>query len=193
MKGYIYTMFQGADPGAGWKMTDPIFGKKPTMGACMPNIRRLVMPGDYIFAISGRSVGVKQFVVGGFQVDKKIHALEALKQIPENKQIQLEGGELQGNIIVNEKGKQHPWDYHTNFKDRLDNYIVGKNPKAFEKPPEIELARDESLDFLCKLFDYKTKDIKTVKDVIARWRKLNERQIENTLEWMDKIKKEAKK
>lgn len=66
MKGYIYTMFKGADPSVGWSMTDPIYGKVPTMGACMPNIRRLVEKGDFIFSISGRVAAVKPHIVGGF-------------------------------------------------------------------------------------------------------------------------------
>jgi hypothetical protein len=56
MKGYIYTMFRGADPGQGWHMTDPIFGKIPTLGACVPNIRRVVTSEDYIFVIKGQRV-----------------------------------------------------------------------------------------------------------------------------------------
>ena len=193
MKGYIYTMFRGADPGAGWNMTDPIFGKKPTMGACMPNIRKLVKPGDYIFCVSGRTSGVKQFVVGGFEVDKKIDELTAFKELPENRQIVLPSGDLSGNIIVDKNGKQNPWDYHTNFKNRLENYVIGKNPKAFEKPPEIKLAREESLEFLCELFDVSTRGVKTVGDVVSRWRKLDEKQIERTLGWIADVKREAKK
>jgi 3-oxoacyl-[acyl-carrier protein] reductase len=75
MKGYIYTMYQGADPGMGWKMTDPIYVPIPTLGACMPNIRRAVTLGDYVFSISGRVEGVKQYVVGGFAVEEKINAM----------------------------------------------------------------------------------------------------------------------
>ncbi len=72
-------MFKGADPAQGWVMTDPIFGPVPTLGACMPNVRRVVERGDYIFVVSGQAVGVKQYIVGGFEVDKKINALNLLR------------------------------------------------------------------------------------------------------------------
>jgi hypothetical protein len=85
MKGYIYTMYGGADPDLGWQMTDPIFGKKPTLGSCVPNIRRAVVPGDHIFVISGKVAGVQQYVVGGFKVAEKISALTAFKRLPENR------------------------------------------------------------------------------------------------------------
>src|SRR6266568_323066 len=65
MKGYIYTMYAGADPGHGWVLNDPIFVPTPTLGACVPNIRRSVQVGDHIFAISGRVAGDRQFIVGG--------------------------------------------------------------------------------------------------------------------------------
>src|SRR6516165_856032 len=100
MKGYIYTMFPGADPARGWTLTDPIFGKVPTLGACVPNIRRVVLPGDHIFAISGRAPGVQQYVVGGFQVAEKISQLAAHGRFPDLRQRQLDDGTLRGNVIV---------------------------------------------------------------------------------------------
>ncbi len=79
MKGYIYTMYAGADPAMGWEMTDPIYGPVPTLGACMPNIRRAVVEGDVIFSISGRiNKELPQYVVGAMEVDQKISALAAL-------------------------------------------------------------------------------------------------------------------
>ena len=85
MKGYIYTMFAGADPDKGWRMTDPILTPVPTLGACVPNIRRLVVTGDHIFVVSGRTRKVQQYVVGGFQVAEKIDALTAYHRFPENR------------------------------------------------------------------------------------------------------------
>src|SRR5690348_14542774 len=117
MKGYIYTMFAGADPGAGWVMTDPMLGKRPTLGACMPNIRRVVVPGDHIFFISGRVQGLPQYVVGGFKVDEKISALAAYRRFPENR-MRKEDGELRGNIVIREDGSRNPIDYHKNFASR---------------------------------------------------------------------------
>lgn len=186
MKGYIYTMYKGADPGKGWTLTDPIFGKKPTMGACMPNIRRLVMPGDYIFFISGRMLGVKQYVVGGFCVDQKIHALAAFQLLPENRQRLNKDGTLSGNIIVDKNGKQNEFDYHSKFEKRLDNYIIGKKPIVITKPNEIEIAREETVPTLQEIFKKKGN---TVGEIIGRFRKLDERQIQDTIDWLAAIKK----
>ena len=159
MKGYIYTMYAGADPGMGWEMTDPIYSKVPTLGACMPNIRKAVEIGDYIFSISGRMKDVKQYVVGGFAVDQKINALAAYERFPENRMEQTEQGLLKGNIIIDEEGNHLKYDYHTNFENRLDNYIIGKDPVLIEKPKQIEKAREETLDFLNHLFNKKEDSI----------------------------------
>src|SRR5713101_6264999 len=132
MKCYIYTMFAGADPGLGWKLNDPIFGKVPTLGACVPNIRRVVVPGDHIFVISGRSSAVRQYIVGGFQVAEKISALAAYGRFPKLRQRESEDGTLSGNIIITPDGKQSPVDYHKNFESRVENYIVGRNPRIIE-------------------------------------------------------------
>jgi hypothetical protein len=189
MKGYIYTMYKGADPGKGWVMTDPIFGSKPTLGACMPNIRRAVNVGDFIFAISGRLKNVQQFLVGGFAVQAKINALAALELFPENLLHKEEDGTLRGNIIVDQAGNRVKDDYHTNWERRVENYIVGKNPIYFRKEKEIEEARKETINLLQDTFKSKGK---TVGEIISRWRKLDERQIENIIKWMDTIKKKAK-
>lgn len=190
MKGYIYTMFKGADQSQGWVMTDPIFGPVPTLGACMPNIRRVVEQGDYIFVVSGQVVGVRQYVVGGFEVDKKINALAAYKQFPQNRQRKLADGSLRGNIIVNADGSRSEVDYHSEFEKRVENYIVGKNPVALETPNEVTIARDETLRILGEIFK---KRGKTVAEIIARWRKLDSAQIEQLREWLLEIKRNARR
>src|SRR5262245_49994656 len=125
-------MFAKADPGKGWKLNDPIFGKVPTLGACVPNIRRIVVPGDHIFVISGRFPSVQQYVVGGFQVAEKISALAAYGRFPELRQRVSGDGIVSGNIIVTPQGKQSAADYHENFERRIENYIVGKKPHVIE-------------------------------------------------------------
>src|SRR5882762_4206477 len=134
MKGYIYTMYAGADPALGWNMSDPIFGRVPTLGACMPNIRRSVVEGDHIFVVSGRAAGVSQYVVGGFQVDRKIGALAAYREFPKNRQRTLDDGQLAGNVIVDSRGKQSRLDYHANFVKRIENYVVGRDPVVLSQP-----------------------------------------------------------
>lgn len=189
MKGYIYTMYQGADPGQGWVMTDPIFGAKPTLGACMPNVRRAVSVGDFIFSISGRVKNIQQFLVGGFEVEAKINALAALELFPQNILRKDEDGTLRGNIIVDHNGNRVKDDYHTNWENRIENYIVGTNPIFFDKEKEMEKARQETVQLLQETF--KSKGTK-VSEIIGRWRKLDEKQIESIIEWMKSIKKQSK-
>lgn len=187
MKGYIYTMFEGADPGIGWEMTDPIYDKPPTMGACMPQIRRNVITNDYIFNISGRTKGVQQYIVGGFQVKEKINAILARDRFPQYRQVLNDDGTLSGNIIVDENGNQNSFDYHGgDFEKRIENYIIGKNPIYFEKKSEIEMARgDATIEILQDLFNKKGE---TPFSIIGRWRKLEEKQIKKLLDWMEHIK-----
>jgi len=186
MKGYIYTMYQGADPGEGWEMTDPIYGKTPTLGACMPNIRRVVQRGDYIFSISGRVKDVRQYVVGGFSVDEKINALAAYERYPQNRMKVDEQGKLKGNIIIDQNGKHLSIDYHTNHEKRIENYIIGKNPVFLDKEKEIKKAREETILVLNDLFG---KQEDSVSKIIGRWRKLDSAQIKDLLGWMNQIKK----
>jgi len=189
MKGYIYTMFAGADPGAGWHMTDPIFGKTPTLGACMPNVRRFVMPGDYIFVVSGRLPGVQQYVVGGFKVAEKINALAAFRRFPENRMSRLPNGELSGNIIVDGTGRHHRLDYHDAFQRRLDNYIVGRDPVQLQKPEEVKIGREKSLGILQQLFD--VRHANRIADVIGRMKKLDDKQVNRLLDQLRRIKERA--
>lgn len=188
MKGYIYTMFKGADPEAGWNMTDPIFGRVPTLGACMPNVRRAVVPGDYIFVVSGSVPGFQQYVVGGFRVAEKITALEAFERFPENRMRSLKNGSLAGNIIVTSEGKQNTLDYHTNFERRLENYIVGRDPIALASHEEIKSSREQTLGVLGEIFNAKGK---SVRDVIARWRRLDGEQIDYLVGWLKTVRHEG--
>lgn len=188
-KGYIYTMFKGADPDQGWVLTDPIFGPVPTLGGCMPNIRRVVQKGDYIFVVSGRVEGVKQYLVGGFEVDKKIDALSAYKRFPANRQRQVKDGTLRGNIIVQADGTQSPVDYHSNFETRVENYIIGTNPLVIETPQEAAIARDETLKVLSEIFKQKGA---RVGDILSRWRRLDPTQIDRLREWIVATKNQAR-
>jgi hypothetical protein len=181
MKGYIYTMFAGADPGAGWIMTDPILRPRPTFGACMPNIRRSVVPGDHIFVISGRVNGLRQYVVGGFEVDEKISALAAYQRFPENR-MREEGGRLSGNIVVRADGTRNPVDYHDNFAQRVQNYVVGKNPAVVDGDSAIAKARDQTLPMLSRLFE---RQGNSVYSVLGRWRRLDPDQIEKLYSFVD--------
>jgi hypothetical protein len=190
VKGYIYTMFRGADPGQGWRMTDPIFGAVPTLGACVPNIRRIVTAEDYIFVISGQTAGVRQYVVGGFQVAEKINALAAYERFPQYRQQLLSDGSLSGNIIVQEDGSPSAVDYHNNFEKRVENYIIGKNPLVIDTPEETTRAREETLHVLSDVFQ---RQGQKVYDIIGRCRRLGETQITQILAWMQDVKQNPSK
>ena len=151
----------------------------------MPNIRRVVTAEDYLFVISGRVVGVHQYVVGGFQVAEKINALAAYQRFPQYRQQQLSDGSLSGNIIVQEDGSHSEVDYHSNFEKRVENYIIGKNSLAIETPEEIARARSETLDILS---DICQKPGQKICDIIGRWRRLDEGQIGQLIEWIQDVK-----
>lgn len=184
MNGYIYTLYQGADPGRGWVLNDPIFGKKPTLGACVPNIRRNVKIGDWVFAISGRVAGERQYVVGGFQVEEKISQLAALNRFPEN-QVRLESGQVVGNVIVDENGNQHPVDNHSNFERRLENYLIGGDAVELTNPEQIAVGRAETLAKLAEIFE---RPGNRPYDVIGRARKMDEEQVVQLKDWLDGIR-----
>ena len=185
MNGYIYTMGAGADPSRGWTMNDPIFGKVPTLGACVPNIRKAVVPGDYIFVVSGRIPNAKQFVVGGFEVSEKINALAAHKRFPENRLRVNETGQLEGNVISDGHGRHHKLDDHDNFERRFENYIVGRNSLNFDSASEYEAAKNDTLDVLGDVFH---RTGQRVFDIIARHRRMNEDQVKQMITWIESIK-----
>lgn len=154
IKGYAFITSSGYDPEKGKLIKDPYLGDVPTLGACMPNIRRQVVPGDHIFVISGKIPGVPQYIVGGFEVAEKITALAAYKRFPELRLRQLDDGQLMGNIIVDARGNQHPLDTHSSssFTERIQNYIVGRNSIALTASHEIAQGREETLPVLRSVF-----------------------------------------
>lgn len=191
MKGYIYITGSGADPGARKNLNDPLlFSRTPTLGACMPNIRRLVIPGDFIFVVSGKIPAFQQYVVGGMQVKEKIDALAAYKRFPENRLHAGGNGLLEGNVVIDSKGKQHPLDHHdsSTFKERINNFIVGSHPVALQTDREVTLGRQQTLG---KLSDVLGKRGNRVIDVMSRWAKLNQSQVEDMLSWLQGIKASA--
>jgi len=185
MKGYIYTMYAGADPGYGWSMNDPIFGPVPTLGACVPNIRRAVEKGDFVFVISGRIPGERQFVVGGFKVAQKISSLSAHRRFPENRLRLTPDGQVVGNVIVKSDGTQHALDTHSNFANRVENYLVGCDASYFETHTQYTAARSDTLGVLSDVFN---KEGQRVFDIIGRYRKMESNQVTQLLEWIQSIK-----
>ncbi len=191
MKGYIYISSPNADPEHKRNLNDPIFRRTPTLGGCMPPIRRLVRPGDHVFVISGTTRGVQQYVVGGFEVAEKIDALAAYERFPENR-LQLNAeGKVVGNILIDGTGNQHPLDTHsaTNFARRIENYLVGVNPVALETPAEVARGRTETLDRLSSILEKRRAN--RVIDVMGRWARLDQAQVEKTLDWLRGIKQQS--
>jgi len=188
MKGYIYITGMGIDPGKGHFLNDPIFSDNGFLGACMPNIRRHVETGDHIFVVSGKSPGVNQYVIGGIEVAEKIDALAAYQRFPENRLNMDNDGNLIGNIIVDSTGEQHPLDRHSkaSFGERVQNYIVGRNPVSLTNPASIEKARNQTLNKLQELFD---KPGNRAVDIIGRGaRKLTEQNVRDLRDWLDNLK-----
>jgi hypothetical protein len=191
MKGYIYITGSGTDPAALNNLNDPIFGPTPTLGGCMPNIRRAVAKGDYIFVVSGKVPGIQQYVVGGFRVEDKLKALRAYARFPENRLKLDQQGILQGNVLVDSKGKKHPLDRHNpyRFKERIENYIVGADALILSTPQEVALGRERSLEALSTILERPRSN--RVIDVMARWGKLENGQVTSMLDWLQGIKAEA--
>jgi hypothetical protein len=188
---YIYIESSGYDPEAGKKAHDPYLGKIPTLGACMPNIRSQITPGNHIFFISGKIANHQQYIIGGFQVEEKIHATEAYNRFPQHRLLQTTNKEIIGNIIIDAQGNQHRLDKHTpkTFQNRIQNYIVGCNPITLTSPNEIAIARKETLYVLQNLFK---KSGTTPFDIVARWRKLDRIQTKELLNWLSLTKNEIR-
>src|SRR5438105_5023764 len=110
IKGYTFITRTGFDPEKGKLIKDPYLGDVPTLGACVTNIRRQVVPGAHICVISRKLPGVPQYIVGGFEVAEKVSPLRAYKMFPELRLRRMDDGQLTGNIIVDARGNQHPLD-----------------------------------------------------------------------------------
>jgi hypothetical protein len=188
MKGYIYSMYKGADPAMGWIMNDPIFASRPTLGSCVPNIRRNVQVGDWIFVISGRVKSERQYVVGGFMVEEKIDQLSALARFPELVVTCDPAGHVLGNIIVNPDGSQRADDGHANFETRLENYLVGCEPIEVRGEKQVKRARAETLPVLSGIFG---KEGNRPFDIIGRARSMDADQVNQLRLWLREIRAES--
>lgn len=185
MVGKVFITRSGYDPEVGKHVKDPYLGPQPTLGACRPDIRKALNRGDHIFVISGKVSGVSQYIMAGFEVEKKISALEAYQMFPQHRLRKLDDGQVTGNIIVTEQGNQHRLDDHTNFERRIDNYIVGKGLVAPFSREAILVARAETMDMLREVL---RKHGDTPIAIVGRsGAKLNEAQILCLREWLASI------
>lgn len=186
MIGKIFITRHGYDPQKGKHVKDPYLGKIPSIGACRTDIRRVLNPGDHLFVISGKIPQAGQFVIGGFEVDRKIPAIQAYHEFPDQRLHLLPDGQRAGNVIVNHQGMQHELDDHDNFDRRVQNYIIGKNPILLESDEEISRGRGETMEALCEILK---KNAKTPFELIGRSaRNLNENQIIQLRDWLSGLK-----
>lgn len=186
MVGKIFITRSGYDPQLGKHVKDPYLGPCPTLGACRPDIRQQLQKGDHIFVISGKIPDINQFVMGGFEIESKIPAIEAYRLFPEHRLRKRKDGQLTGNIIVTSKGKQHSLDDHNSFEWRTQNYVIGTNLLHLSTPEEIAKGRQQTLE---ALQDVLHKSGKSPIEVVGRWgTKLTEKQVLQLREWLASLK-----
>jgi hypothetical protein len=190
MPSYVYISSSKSDPGAGLPLNDPLFGPVPTLGACVPNLRRSVTKGDWIFVVSGRHSKHQQYLIGGLRVSDKISAIAAYQRYPEYRMTLDPEGKIAGNIPVDERGHKHPLDNHDvdGFDRRVENYLVGDQSVQLADEREVALGRDQTLKFMSEL---RAKPANRVFDVIGRASRLDEGEVEKVLKWFDQIKQAA--
>lgn len=192
MIGKIFITSTGYDPQLGKHVKDPYLGPNASLGACRPDIRRQVNKGDHIFVISGKLPNVRQFVMGGFEVLKKIDAKDAHKMFPDQRLQLRDDGQLTGNIIVDANGAQHKLDGHnpTTFPKRVSNYVVGTNTIALVKPLEIALGREQTLDALREILK---KNGGSPCEIVGHYgSQLTEEQVHQLRDWLLSLAKAAK-
>jgi hypothetical protein len=188
MMGRIFITRSGYDPEKGKHLKDPTLGPLPTFGACRPDIRRRIVEGDHIFVISGKVRSAPQYVIGGFEVAQKIDVMTAFRKIPEQRLHRRSDGQLDGNIIVDERGNQHCLDNHpaTTFEKRIADYVIGRNPIALTTPEEVALGREQTLEVLRSVL---CKPGASPIEVVGRWGSpLSEDQVMQLRDWLHSLK-----
>ena len=185
MIGKIFITRSGYDPQLGKHVKDPYLGPNPTLGACRPDIRKQLKKGDHIFVISGKVPDFNQFVMGGFEIEEKIPAIEAYRLYPELRLRKLQDGQLTGNIIVTADGRQHELDDHNSFDRRIKNYIVGTNPLLLTSPSEIAEGRKQTLEALRDILHKKGK---SPFEVVGRFgTRLVDEQVIQLRAWLERL------
>lgn len=188
-QGYIFITKSGYDPGVGKHIKDPYLGDIPTIGACRPDLRKRVQPGDYLFLVSGKVKNVPQYIIAAFEVDEKIDSVTAYARFPDQHLHKREDGQLDGNIILDSQGKQHPLDNHKNFEGRRNNYIVCKKESLILRTSDEILHGQNTMAILQEVFGKKG-DIP--RDIIGRMSKLDDRQVSSLLNLLQSLKTSEK-
>lgn len=191
MKGYIYITGTGVDPSRRAPLADPTFETPPTLGPCMPNVRRWAAVGDWIFIVTGRIPEAAQYLIGGLQVAEKIHALEAYARLPQNRLRRDRQGRVTGNIIVRPDGSHDPLDWHEGrgFKERAENFIIGGASLVLTSAAEVEIGRCETLPLLAGIKG--RSEARRVIDVIGRMSRLDGLESRAVIGWLEDVKRRA--
>jgi hypothetical protein len=190
MIGKIFITRSGYDPQLGKHVKDPYLGPCPTLGACRPDIRKQLERGDHIFVISGKIPELNQFVMGGFEIESKVPAIEAYRMFPDLRLRRLDDGQLTGNIIVTADGRQHELDDHNSFDQRIKNYVVGTNLISLTTQDEISEGRRQTLDALRDILQKKGD---SPFDIVGRFgTRLTEKQVIQLREWLEALKKASR-
>jgi hypothetical protein len=190
MIGKIFITRSGYDPQLGKHVKDPYLGPCPTLGACRPDIRKQLERGDHIFVISGKIPEFNQFVMGGFEIESKVPAIEAYRMFPDLRLRRLDDGQLTGNIIVTADGRQHELDDHNSFDQRIKNYVVGTNLISLTTQDEISEGRRQTLDALRDILQKKGD---SPFDIVGRFgTRLTEKQVIQLREWLEVLKKASR-
>ena len=190
MIGKIFITRSGYDPQVGKHIKDPYLGPCPTLGACRPDIRRQLQKSDHIFVISGKIPEFNQFVMGGFEIESKVPAVEAYRIFPDLRLHKLDDGQLTGNIIVTADGRQHELDDHNSFDQRIKNYVIGTNLISLTTPDEIAEGRRQTLE---ALRDILQKNGNSPFAIVGRFgTRLTEKQVLQFREWLEALKKASR-
>lgn len=190
MIGKIFITRSGYDPQLGKHVKDPYLGPCPTLGACRPDIRKQLERGDHIFVISGKIPDFNQFVMGGFEIESKVPAIEAYRMFPNLRLRRLDDGQLTGNIIVTADGRQHELDDHNSFDQRIKNYVVGTNLISLTTQDEIAEGRRQTLEALRDILQKKGD---SPFDIVGRFgTRLTEKQVVQLREWLEALKKASR-
>jgi hypothetical protein len=190
MIGKIFITRSGYDPQLGKHVKDPYLGPCPTLGACRPDIRKQLERGDHIFVISGKIPEFNQFVMGGFEIESKVPAIEAYRMFPEQRLHMLDDGQLAGNLIVTADGRQHELDDHNSFDQRVKNYLIGTNLISLTTQDEIAEGRIQTLEALRDILQKKGDSPFAI---VGRFgTRLTEKQVVQMREWLEALKRASR-
>ena len=84
-------------------------------------------------------------------------------------------------------GTQHPLDTHsaTTFANGVKNFIIGSDSISLETEREVALGLEQTLEKLSEILGRRGN---RVIDIVTRWSKLDEGQVNDLLDWLRGLK-----